>query len=93
MEYLRRDQLLLQSILVPISYTYDEVITICRGFCEIHPRLIEMGHYYLCQFYKVGVTSIMVSKMVGDLKFNYMRIPLLPLRGNCDTTPFGCQGL
>lgn len=72
MEYLRRDQLLLQSIIIPITYGLEEVFTISKQFSEITPKVIIIGEYYLCQFYKTGVLQVMITKQVGDLKLNYI---------------------
>jgi len=84
MEYLRRDQLILQSILIPITYGLEEAFIIAKQFSstnanangngsEITPKVIIIGMYYLCQFYKTGVLQVMITKKVGDLKLNYFK--------------------
>ena len=72
MEYLRRDQLMLQSMIIPITYGLEEALNTAKQFSEITPKVIIIGEYYLCQFYKTGVLQVMITKQVGDLKLNYI---------------------
>ena len=88
MEYLRRypsgfasskNKLMLQSMIIPITYGLEEALNTAKQFSpkdangsEITPKVIIIGEYYLCQFYKTGVLQVMITKRVGDLKLNYI---------------------
>ena len=59
-------------MIIPITYGLEEALNTAKQFSEITPKVIIIGGYYLCQFYKTGVLQVMITKQVGDLKLNYI---------------------